>query len=285
MCVSTDGSEGAAEKGQPAAIYDDPYEGSSDGERTKVGKPELDQRPATEYELPWEGRKEQIFRTLSGTIKHIFVSHCYNLSPEYDYVSSFIRLDGRVYPASAWFTLTCIFYKLLHRPTAYWTSCIKHQSILLLFFSSSARLQQKVQTQEEVYYFWYILFSLCSFFFFFSSTIWQPGQRRDVSSSYTHQAGPDATASASEAKKQKPKDPEILSPDPAAIFGSLQQLWWWGLLCGPLSAPGQTEVVLYCCMYVLCTKTPNIQYLTKIFIPFRFPPKYFVTLQTQIFLD
>uniref|UniRef100_M4AK60 SH2 domain-containing adapter protein E n=2 Tax=Xiphophorus maculatus TaxID=8083 RepID=M4AK60_XIPMA len=61
--MSADGSEGPAEKGQPAAIYDDPYEGSGDGERTK---PELDQRPATEYELPWEWRKQHIVRTLSA---------------------------------------------------------------------------------------------------------------------------------------------------------------------------------------------------------------------------
>ncbi|XP_007561573.1 SH2 domain-containing adapter protein E-like [Poecilia latipinna] len=63
VCMSADGSEGPAEKGQPAAIYDNPYEGSGDGERTK---PELDQRPATEYELPWEWRKQHIVRTLSA---------------------------------------------------------------------------------------------------------------------------------------------------------------------------------------------------------------------------
>ncbi|MED6249101.1 hypothetical protein ATANTOWER_009290 [Ataeniobius toweri] len=67
VCVPTDGSEGAAEKGQPVAIYDDPYEGrGGDSERTMVAKPELDQRPATEYELPWEWRKEHIVRTLSA---------------------------------------------------------------------------------------------------------------------------------------------------------------------------------------------------------------------------
>ncbi|PWA15241.1 hypothetical protein CCH79_00008691 [Gambusia affinis] len=62
-CMSADGSDGPVEKGQPAAIYDDPYAGSGDGERTK---PELDQRPATEYELPWEWRKQHIVRTLSA---------------------------------------------------------------------------------------------------------------------------------------------------------------------------------------------------------------------------
>lgn len=73
--MSAAGSEGPAEKGQPAATYDDPYEGSGDGERTK---PELDQRPATEYELPWEWRKQHIVRTLSGIIKHLS-PHCYYL--------------------------------------------------------------------------------------------------------------------------------------------------------------------------------------------------------------
>ncbi|KAM4550616.1 SH2 domain-containing adapter protein E-like [Fundulus diaphanus] len=66
VCGPADGSEGAAEKVQPAAIYDDPYEGSGDVERTAAAKPELDQRPATEYELPWEWRKRHIVRTLSA---------------------------------------------------------------------------------------------------------------------------------------------------------------------------------------------------------------------------
>ncbi|XP_015229168.1 PREDICTED: SH2 domain-containing adapter protein E-like [Cyprinodon variegatus] len=66
VCAPTDGSEGAAEKGQPAAIYDDPYEGSADSKKTAVVKPKLDQRPVTEYELAWEWRKEHIVRTLSA---------------------------------------------------------------------------------------------------------------------------------------------------------------------------------------------------------------------------
>ncbi|KAM4725737.1 SH2 domain-containing adapter protein E-like [Anableps anableps] len=64
VCVSTDGSEGPAEKGQPT--YEDPYRGSGDDERMMVAKPERDQRPATEYELPWEWRKQHIVRTLSA---------------------------------------------------------------------------------------------------------------------------------------------------------------------------------------------------------------------------
>lgn len=65
-----EGSEGtvAVEEGQPATlqIYDVPYEGSGDSEKTAVTRPELDPRPSTEYELPWEWKKEHIVKTLSG---------------------------------------------------------------------------------------------------------------------------------------------------------------------------------------------------------------------------
>ncbi len=62
-------SEGTVEEGQPVPlqIYDVPYEGSGDSERAVVTRPELDSRPSTEYELPWEWKKEHIVRTLSGT--------------------------------------------------------------------------------------------------------------------------------------------------------------------------------------------------------------------------
>lgn len=69
MCVLMEAGEGTAEEGQPAAlqIYDVPYEGSGDSDKTAVTRPELDPRPSTEYELPWEWKKEHIVRTLSGT--------------------------------------------------------------------------------------------------------------------------------------------------------------------------------------------------------------------------
>lgn len=56
------------EEGQPVPlqIYDVPYEGSGDGDKLTVTRPELDARPSTEYELPWEWKKEHIVRTLSG---------------------------------------------------------------------------------------------------------------------------------------------------------------------------------------------------------------------------
>ncbi|KAM7384441.1 hypothetical protein PAMA_011674 [Pampus argenteus] len=70
VCLLMEGSEGtvATEEGQPATlqIYDVPYEGSGDGEKTAVTRPELDHRPSTEYELPWEWKKEHIVKTLSA---------------------------------------------------------------------------------------------------------------------------------------------------------------------------------------------------------------------------
>ncbi|XP_059206645.1 SH2 domain-containing adapter protein E-like [Centropristis striata] len=68
VCVLMEAGEGAVEEGQPAPvqIYDVPYEGSADVEKTAVTRPELDPRPSTEYELPWEWKKEHIVRTLSA---------------------------------------------------------------------------------------------------------------------------------------------------------------------------------------------------------------------------
>ncbi|KAM9737938.1 SH2 domain-containing adapter protein E-like [Menidia menidia] len=69
VCVLVEGSEGPADEGQPPPplqIYDIPYVGNGDNEKTAVTRPELDARPATEYELPWEWRKEHIVRTLSA---------------------------------------------------------------------------------------------------------------------------------------------------------------------------------------------------------------------------
>ena len=61
-------SEGIVEEGQsvPLQIYDVPYEGGGDGDKPVVPRPELDPRPSTEYELPWERKKDHIVRTLSG---------------------------------------------------------------------------------------------------------------------------------------------------------------------------------------------------------------------------
>ena len=69
-----EGSEGTVEEGQsaPLQIYDVPYEGNGDGDKTPMTRPELDPRPSTEYELPWEWKKEQIVKTLSGTAAYIF---------------------------------------------------------------------------------------------------------------------------------------------------------------------------------------------------------------------
>ncbi|XP_022603028.1 SH2 domain-containing adapter protein E [Seriola dumerili] len=68
VCVVMEGSEGVVEEGQsaPLQIYDVPYEGSGDGDKTAVTRPELDPRPSTEYELPWEWKKEHIVKTLSA---------------------------------------------------------------------------------------------------------------------------------------------------------------------------------------------------------------------------
>ncbi|GAA6227291.1 SH2 domain-containing adapter protein E [Lates japonicus] len=68
VCVLMEASEGMVEDGQsvPLQIYDVPYEGSSDGDKTVITRPEVDPRPSTEYELPWEWRKEHIVRTLSA---------------------------------------------------------------------------------------------------------------------------------------------------------------------------------------------------------------------------
>ncbi|KAM4631077.1 SH2 domain-containing adapter protein E-like [Polymixia lowei] len=70
VCVLLEGGEGTVEESQPASqqIYDVPYEGGgdSDGPKTTATRPELDPRPSTEYELPWEWKKEHIVKTLSA---------------------------------------------------------------------------------------------------------------------------------------------------------------------------------------------------------------------------
>lgn len=74
MCVLLDRGqrEGKGEEGKPSPsnIYDIPYEGGLEGDSEgvwiPVTRPESDVRPAGEYELPWEWRKEDIVRALSG---------------------------------------------------------------------------------------------------------------------------------------------------------------------------------------------------------------------------
>ena len=74
MCVLLDRGhrERKGEEGKPTPpnIYDTPYEGGLEGDSEgvwiPVTRPESDVRPAGEYELPWEWRKEDIVRALSG---------------------------------------------------------------------------------------------------------------------------------------------------------------------------------------------------------------------------
>ncbi|XP_038581408.1 SH2 domain-containing adapter protein E-like [Micropterus salmoides] len=66
VCVLMEAGQGTVEEGQPVQIYDVPYEGGGDNDKTAVTQPEQDPRPSTEYELPWEWKKEHIVRTLSA---------------------------------------------------------------------------------------------------------------------------------------------------------------------------------------------------------------------------
>lgn len=68
MCVLTEAKEGQGEESPPAPlqIYDVPYEGG--GDKAAASWPQLDSRRCTEYELPWEWKKEQIVRSLSGKL-------------------------------------------------------------------------------------------------------------------------------------------------------------------------------------------------------------------------
>lgn len=52
----------------PPQLYDDPYDGV---EEIPVSQPDLDLRSPAEYELPWEWRKEQILKALSGTTESV----------------------------------------------------------------------------------------------------------------------------------------------------------------------------------------------------------------------
>lgn len=79
VCVLLDRGkrEGKDEEGKPAPpnIYDTPYEGGLEGDSggvwIPVTRPESDVRPAGEYELPWEWRKEDIVRALSAQFEAV----------------------------------------------------------------------------------------------------------------------------------------------------------------------------------------------------------------------
>ncbi|XP_069552044.1 SH2 domain-containing adapter protein E [Brachyistius frenatus] len=79
VCVLLDRGqkEGKGEEGMPPPpnIYDTPYEGGPQGDTEgvwiPVTRPESDVRPAGEYELPWEWRKEDIVRALSAQFEAV----------------------------------------------------------------------------------------------------------------------------------------------------------------------------------------------------------------------
>ncbi|XP_028986074.1 SH2 domain-containing adapter protein E [Betta splendens] len=79
VCVLLDRgqAEGKEEESKPSPpnIYDVPYEGGlegdGDGVWIPVTRPESDVRPAGEYELPWEWRKEDIVRALSAQFEAV----------------------------------------------------------------------------------------------------------------------------------------------------------------------------------------------------------------------
>ncbi|XP_041649817.1 SH2 domain-containing adapter protein E [Cheilinus undulatus] len=79
VCVLLDRGqrEGKGEEKNPTPlnIYDTPYEGALEGDSggvwIPVTRPESDIRPAGEYELPWEWRKEDIVRALSAQFEAV----------------------------------------------------------------------------------------------------------------------------------------------------------------------------------------------------------------------
>uniref|UniRef100_A0A8C6LZJ2 Src homology 2 domain containing E n=1 Tax=Nothobranchius furzeri TaxID=105023 RepID=A0A8C6LZJ2_NOTFU len=83
VCVLLDRGhkEEKGEEGTPSPpnIYDTPYEGGLEGDGEgvwiPVTRPESDVRPAGEYELPWEWRKEDIVRALSAQFEAVDCSH------------------------------------------------------------------------------------------------------------------------------------------------------------------------------------------------------------------
>ncbi|XP_074540451.1 SH2 domain-containing adapter protein E [Halichoeres trimaculatus] len=84
VCVLLDRGrrEEKGEEKKPTSpnIYDTPYEGGLEGDTEgvwiPVTRPESDVRPAGEYELPWEWRKEDIVRALSAQFETVDCSPC-----------------------------------------------------------------------------------------------------------------------------------------------------------------------------------------------------------------
>ncbi|KAJ0055068.1 hypothetical protein NL108_009002 [Boleophthalmus pectinirostris] len=67
VCVLMEGGEGPKEDSLLPQLYDIPYEGSTEKKDKSPGtRHEPDLRPLTEYELPWEWKKERIVRSLSA---------------------------------------------------------------------------------------------------------------------------------------------------------------------------------------------------------------------------
>lgn len=83
VCVLLDRGQGKGKreggKLTPPNNYDTPYEGGLEGDAggvwIPVTRPESDARPAGEYELPWEWRKEDIVRALSAQFEGVECSH------------------------------------------------------------------------------------------------------------------------------------------------------------------------------------------------------------------
>ncbi|XP_020497647.2 SH2 domain-containing adapter protein E [Labrus bergylta] len=79
VCVLLDRGQrdgkGEEKNPTPPNIYDIPYEGGLEGDSEgvwiPVTRPESDVRPAGEYELPWEWRKEDIVRALSAQFEAV----------------------------------------------------------------------------------------------------------------------------------------------------------------------------------------------------------------------
>lgn len=54
---------------KPLQLYDTPYEPAETGSKFETRLPPSDERPPAEYEQPWEWKKDQIVKVLSGRKK------------------------------------------------------------------------------------------------------------------------------------------------------------------------------------------------------------------------
>uniref|UniRef100_A0A096M8A5 SH2 domain-containing adapter protein E n=1 Tax=Poecilia formosa TaxID=48698 RepID=A0A096M8A5_POEFO len=109
VCVLLDRGQ-KEEKGEdgtpsPPNIYDTPYEGGLEGDSEgvwiPVTRPESDVRPAGEYELPWEWRKEDIVRALSAQFEGVDCSS----SKENTATSGRLKLSPLTSPSPSYPTL------------------------------------------------------------------------------------------------------------------------------------------------------------------------------------